>query len=171
MKKWILMLLLLPVAVFTNAQFSKARLQATGLTCALCSNAINKALQKVSFIQSVSPDIKNSAFDIVFKKDAEVDIDALRKAVEDAGFYVGGLNITGNFSELKIAEDQRVKLGKNNLCFLEVGKQTLNGEKTLRVLNKEFVTAKEYKKFDAAVKTKLQQTGKDNGERIFHVTI
>ena len=68
------------MAVQLNAQFSKATLQATGLTCAMCSNAINKALMEVPFVQSVRSDIKNSAFNIVFKEGAAVNIDALKQA-------------------------------------------------------------------------------------------
>ena len=102
-----------------DAQFSKADLQATGLTCAMCSNAINKALQKVSYVESVESDIKNSSFAIVFKKDAVVNIDALKEAVEDAGFSVGGLRLTGLFNELKITADQHIKIGNSNhLIFL-----------------------------------------------------
>src|SRR4026207_2111428 len=105
-------LLMIGVIAFTclsaQAQFTRATLQATGLTCAMCSNAINKALQKVPFVESVKANIKNSSFSIVFKKDAEVDIDALKDAVEDAGFSVGSLKLTGNFNEVKIAPDQHV---------------------------------------------------------------
>ena len=98
MKK-IIIICLAVIAVFqSNGQFTKATLQATGLTCAMCSNAINKALQAKPFIQSVKSDIKNSAFNIVFKENADVDIDEIRKAVEDAGFAVGSLKLTGNFS-------------------------------------------------------------------------
>jgi copper chaperone CopZ len=171
MKKLFLSLTLLLSVLFGQAQFSKARLQATGLTCAMCSNAINKALQKIAFIESVSPDIKNSTFDIVFKKNAEVDIDALRKAVEDAGFFVGGLNLTGNFRDLMVGNDEKVKLGKNNLQFLDVSKQTLNGEKTIRVLNKEYVTAKEYKKYSIATKNKMLQSEKEENGKVLLVTI
>lgn len=87
MKK-IVMLVMISLAVFSSqAQFTKANLQATGLTCAMCSNAINKALMEVPFVESVKSDIKNSAFNIVFKQGQEVKIDELRKAVEDAGFF------------------------------------------------------------------------------------
>lgn len=171
MKKLFLLVTLVSTVLLSQAQFSKARLQATGLTCAMCSNAINKALQKVSFVESVSSDIKNSAFDIVFKNNAEVDIDVLRKAVEDAGFFVGGLNLTGNFTGLKIGNDEKVKLGRNSLRFLEVGNQTLNGEKTIRVLNKEYVTAKEFKKYSLAIKNKIQQSEKEENGKVFLVTI
>jgi hypothetical protein len=62
-------------------------------------------------------------------------------------------------------------MGKNELRFLDVSKQTLNGEKTIRVLNKEYVTAKEFKKFDAATRTRLQQAEKQENGKILFVTI
>src|SRR5438132_11221812 len=117
MKKVMLLCTAVVLMITARAQFDKATLQATGLTCAMCSNAINKALKKVSFIQSVDADIKNSSFNIVFKKDAEVDIDALRKAVEDAGFSVGGLKLTGQFKDIKIANDEQVHIGRDNFHF------------------------------------------------------
>ena len=164
-----------------NAQFTKATLQATGLTCAMCSNAIDKALHKVSSVASVEADIKNSAFHIVFKKDAAVDIDALKDAVEDAGFSVGSLRLTGTFNELKIANDEHIKIGNENFHFLNVGNQVLNGETTIKILDKNFVTAKEFKKYNGATKMHCLQTGKTEsccvkegmteGERVYHVTI
>ncbi len=54
---------------------------------------------KVPFVESVKSDIKNSAFNMVFKQGQKVEIDALKKAVEDAGFSVGNLKMTGNFSD------------------------------------------------------------------------
>lgn len=178
------MILVIAAALFvlqSNAQFTKATLQATGLTCAMCSNAINKALQKVPFVESVKSDIKNSAFDIVFKKDAEISIDALKNAVEDAGFSVGSLKVTGTFSDVKIADDQHVKIGNENFHFLNVSNQVLNGEKTFKILDKNFVTAKDFKKYSAATKMSCMQTGKAaaccvkdgmaEGDRIYHVTI
>ena len=96
MRKISMIVFIVLFALQSDAQFSKARLQATGLTCAMCSNAINKALEKISFVESVRADIKNSAFDIVFKKDEDVIIDMLKDAVEDAGFFVGSLHLTGS---------------------------------------------------------------------------
>ena len=62
-----LLLVLIAQTLLAEAQFSKANLQATGLTCAMCSNAINKALQKLPFVESVKADIKNSSFSIAFR--------------------------------------------------------------------------------------------------------
>jgi len=181
MKKLLLILVTALLAMQSEAQFTKATLQATGLTCAMCSNAINKALQKVSFVESVKSDIKNSAFNIVFKENAQIDIDALKNAVDDAGFSVGSLKLTGNFSDIKVEKDQHVKIWNENFHFLNAIGQSLNGENTITIVDKNFVTAKEFKKFSAVTKMNCMQTGKTascctkggmaEGERVYHVII
>ncbi len=181
MKKLLLIIMVMFLAFYSDAQFTKARLQATGLTCSLCSNAINKALQKVSFVASVRADIKNSAFDIVFKQNDDIDIDAIKNAVEDAGFSVGSLKLTGTFTDVKIAPDQHVKIGNERFHFLYVNSQLLNGEKTMTVVDKNYVSAKEFKKYSAATKMSCLQTGKAASccvkdgipadARIYHVTM
>ncbi len=181
MKKLLLILAIALTAFSTNAQFASADLQATGLTCAMCSNAVNKALQKVSFVESVKPDIKNSSFGIIFKKDAEVEIDALKDAVEDAGFSVGSLKLTGNFDEIKIAPDQHVKIGNDNFHFMNVKSQILNGEKAVTVVERNFVTEKQFKKYSSVTKMSCMQSGKaasccvkvgiPDAARVYHVTL
>jgi len=176
-------LLLIGMIVFwvmpVNAQFTKASLQATGLTCAMCSNAINKALQAKPFVQSVRSDIKNSAFNIVFRENAAVDIDEIRKAVEDAGFGIGSLKLTGNFKEVKIGEDMHVQIGDAHFHFLNTGSRVLDGEQTITVVDKNFLTVKQFKKISHTANMECIQTGKAAscckgvaaGTRIYHVTI
>ncbi len=169
------------MAVQLNAQFSKATLQATGLTCAMCSNAINKALMEVPFVQSVRSDIKNSAFNIVFKEGAAVNIDALKQAVEDAGFSVGSLKITGKFNAVKVENDQHVEIAGTHYHFLDIKGQTLEGENTITVVDKDFLSAKQFRKFSSMTKMNCVQSGKAEscctrdgapaGARIYHVTI
>lgn len=173
----VVVLFALPV----QAQFSKANLQATGLTCAMCNNAINKALQAVPFVESVRSNIKDASFSIVFKSAAEVDIDALKDAVEDAGFSVGGLKLTGAFENVKVENDQHVKIGNSSFHFLNITGQTLNGETTITVVDKNFVTTKQFKKISTSTKMACVQTGKAAScctkdgvpaeARVYHVTI
>lgn len=182
MKKiWIV--LVLSLSGFTSySQFSKANLQATGLTCAMCSNAINKALQKISFVESVSSDIKNSAFNIVFKQDEQVNIDALKNAVEDAGFSVGSLKLTGVFKGIKLEKDSHARIGNNNFHFLNGEGKVLDGEQVLTVVDRSFVSEKQFKKFSSSSKMSCVLTGKASGsccvsdgiaegERIYHVML
>ena len=181
MKKLWLILAVSTLGFSVQAQFSKGTLQATGLTCAMCSNAVNKALQKVPSVASIRSDIKNSSFSITFKEHAEIDIDALKNAVEDAGFSVGSLQLTGRFNQVNIAKDQHVQIGNSEFHFLGVEKQTLNGEKTLKVVDKDFLTAKEFKKVSNSTTLECIQTGRASSccikdgipamTRIYHVTI
>ena len=181
MKKLSFLLALIALQLAARSQFSSASLQATGLTCALCSKAINNALLKLPGIQSVKADIKNSSFDIVFRPGATVYPDDIKNAVEGAGFSVGVLKVTGSFHELAVDHDQHVKIGDAEYHFVNVDKQVLNGEKTLTLVDKNFVTQKEFKKLSASVKMGCMQTGKAgsccvkdglaDGVRVYHVTL
>lgn len=148
------------ITAASGAQFSKATLQATGLTCAMCSNAVNKAVQSIPFVESVKSDIKNSSFDIVFKKEGEVNIDALKDAVEDAGFSVGSLKITGTFNDVNVEKDKHVKIGNDVFHFLNADSRILTGEQAITVVDKNFVTEKQFKKYSAATKMSCVKTGK-----------
>jgi copper chaperone CopZ len=181
MKKILFIFLIGLVGISSQAQFTKANLQATGLTCAMCSNAINKALMKVPFVESVKSDIKNSSFSIVFKEGQAVSIDAIKDAVEDAGFSVGSLQVTGKFDAVQVAEDKHVKIGDAVYHFLNTKNEVLEGEKTITVVDKDFLTSKQFKKITAGSKMSCVNTGKAEqccqadgisaGTRVYHVTI
>jgi copper chaperone CopZ len=182
MKKTILILLVAMLALQSQAQFTKASLQASGLTCSMCNNAIYKALKALPFVASVESDIKNSSFGVVFKEGVTADIDAIKNAVEDAGFSVATFKITGNFDHVSIANDKHVVIGDRHFHFIQVKDQVLDGEQTITVVDKDFLTAKSYKKFSAATKKACMQSGKSEaacsekegvakGTRIYHVTI
>lgn len=178
MKKIIILVLLL-WSNYSQAQIKSATLTASGLTCSMCSKAIYKALEKLPFIATIDANVEKSSYDITFKNNATVNIDALKDAVEDAGFSVASLLITATFANQAVANDAHITLGGSNFHFLNVTKQSLNGDKSIRLLDKSFVTAKEHKKYAKYTRMKCYETGKmeaccaKNGslsERIYHVT-
>ena len=181
MKKVIIILVVIITTTTANAQFTKASLQASGLTCAMCSRAIDNALKELPFIETVKPDIKNSSFAIIFKQDQQADIDAIKKAVEDAGFFVAKFTMTGTFNNTEIKNDEHVVIDGKEYHFLSVKDQVLNGEKSLTVIDKNFVTAAAFKKYCSATTMQCIKTGKAGsccekaglaaGTRIYHVTI
>ncbi|HLP37329.1 heavy-metal-associated domain-containing protein [Lacibacter sp.] len=170
MKKFFFFICLL-VAVSASAQFKSATLQASGLTCAMCSNAINKSLKTLSFITSVESDIKTSSFIINFKEGADINFDQLRKKVEDAGFSVAKLQVVANFNNVSVQNDQPVTVAGKQLYFLSVKNQQLSGEKVITIVDKNFLPAKEYKKYAGQTKAESFKTGEANGVRVYHVTI
>ena len=179
--KNIIFISLLFYATITGAQVKKVSIQASGLTCSMCSRAIYKALQSVDFVDKVDANIRNSTFEITFKPNADVDFDKLKNKVEDAGFFVAGFWATIHFDNLKIKNDAPVQTTGKNLMFLHVEDQELNGDKTLKFLDKGYLSAREYKKNSALTTKECYKTGTadasyvengiSKGSRIYHVTI
>lgn len=162
--------------------FTRAALIASGLTCSMCSNSIYKALVQLPFVDHVAPDVEHSSFLITFRKQAPVDIDALKQKVKEAGFSVSSLTITMQVRDLAIQSDVHLELGGQTFHFMHVKPQTLNGEATVRVIDRDFLSSREYKQFAAYTTMACYKTGKmepccnktgqpSASTRIYHVTI
>lgn len=181
MKKTILSLAIMILAVSSMAQFTKASLKAAGLTCSMCSKAVKKALEEVTFIQEVKVDIKSQEYNLAFKENADVEFDALKKAVEDAGFSVASLKVTGIFPEVQVKKDSHVKVNGKNFHFLNGNGQALRGEQTVTLADKDFLSDKDYKKHSSVSKLECVKSGKAGNccekegikaeERVYHVVI
>src|ERR1700742_1182626 len=85
-----------------KAQFTKAELQVSGLTCSMCSKATEKSLRTLNFIGDIKADLNRNVFVITFKKDVPVSLDQISKKVEGAGFFVNSLKATFDFDNVKI---------------------------------------------------------------------
>jgi hypothetical protein len=92
---------------------------------------------------------------------------------------VARLRLTGDFNNLKIEKDTHINIEGKSFHFLNANAQTLNGEKTITLVDKYFVPAKDFKKYAASTNMSCVQTGKSAsccvkgnvGERIYHVVI
>lgn len=150
-----LLFLVLPL----SAQFSQARLQATGLTCALCSKAIYQALSQLPFIDSVQPDLASSAFDIFFKPGQPVPIASLRTAVEDAGFFIGSLMLQLDRS-LTETEPTTRQFRAGEQTFQYEGAFKVGGN--VQVMDRGFVTEKEFKRLSSRYAYLSRSTSSDS---------
>jgi copper chaperone CopZ len=182
MKKIFFSIAVLFTAIVSNAQFTSARLTAAGLTCAMCTKAIYTTLEKIPSVQKVDTDIKNSSFVIYFKNASDIDPDVLKSAVEQAGFSVAKLSLTGSFNNVPVSNNAHVSIGGKIYHFLQVKNTTsLNGSQTLTLVDRKFISTKEFKKFETGGGHECLETGKaeaccpktmvaDNS-RIYHVTL
>jgi copper chaperone CopZ len=181
MKKLLLIVAAVVISCSAFAHFTKATLQASGLTCSMCSKAVKVALEKVSFVQEVKVNIKAQEYTITFKENSDPDFDALKKAVEDAGFSVASLKVTGTFSDVSVEKDKHIQLDGKNFHFVNAASKLLSGEQTFTIVDKDFVSAKDFKKYSAATKLECIKTGKAGSccekdgihteERVYHVII
>ncbi|WP_242499312.1 heavy-metal-associated domain-containing protein [Flavobacterium sp. 140616W15] len=139
-------LVLLLTGVKSYSQISKAEIMATGLTCSMCSNAINKQLKSFAEVDSIATDLNTNTFTVYFKKDNSLQPKVLRKAVEKAGFFVGSLVLTAKFHTDKIEDNTTLKVDDATYTFIDIKTPVAHAEVKYRVLDKGFVTQKEYKK-------------------------
>lgn len=137
---------LLLFALNTNAQIIKAEIIATGLTCSMCSNAINKQFKALEEVDKVETDLNTNTFIIYLKKNSKITPRILKERVEKAGFFVGSMLITLQFENLKIVDNLSVNKNNLSIVFIDSKPKTLNGETRVKILDKGFVTQKEFKK-------------------------
>lgn len=163
-----------------SGKYVKASLQASGLTCSMCSKAVKEALEEVPFVDKVQVDIKNQQYNISFKEGSAVDFDALAKAVDDAGFGVASLKLSVSVNQVVVKKDQHIRIGEHLFHFLNAKGQTLNGMTNITLVDKSFVSAKEFKKYSAASSMECVKTGKTaacctagiaENTRVYHVII
>lgn len=145
--KTFLLFIAIVLCLATKAQVTKVSLQASGLTCSMCSNAISKALKTLDFVDEVNADIKTYTFEVTFKENSKVDFDKIKMKVEKAGFSVSGFVATIHFNNVPVKNNQAVLIGDKTFVFVNVKDQSLHGMKQIKVLDKGFVSPKEYKSY------------------------
>lgn len=163
-------------AVNASAQkISSADLQVTGLTCSMCSNATQKSLETLNFISSIKPDLNKNIFVLTFKKDANVNLDLVRKKVQDAGFSVGGLTASFNFNDVKVDDKGQAIIDGNVYRFVNAKSKTLNGTVKASIVDKDFISGSAFKKqaTNANSDAYASGTGVVNGKktRIYHLIL
>ena len=137
---------MLLTATNSYSQISKAEITATGLTCSMCSNAINKQLKSMTEIDSVSTDLNTNTFTVHFADNNTLTPKVLKDAVEKAGFFVGTMILTAEFAPAIIEDTTAIKVNGDSYIFIDAKHPVSNTAAKYKILDKGFVTQKEYKK-------------------------
>jgi copper chaperone CopZ len=140
------------------SQVKEAVLQASGLTCALCAKSIFTNLSSLPFVANVDTDLNASSFLISFKEDSQVDPQLLRKKVEDAGFFISDLQLKVDVKNKSLGADSFLKESGMYYHVVSGKNENFNGMLTIQVIEKEFLTAKAFKKFSASIELKCFQS-------------
>ncbi|KQS41108.1 heavy-metal-associated domain-containing protein [Pedobacter sp. Leaf194] len=169
-------IIMLFLAVEASAQqITKVDLQVTGLTCSMCSNATQKSLETLGFINSVKPDLNKNIFVLTFKKGADINLDMVRKKVQDAGFSVGGLTADFSFNQVKVDDKGQAIVDGNVYRFINAKNKTLNGPVKASVIDKNFISSSAFKKQAATVNSDAYANGTAivNGKkiRVYHLVL
>jgi copper chaperone CopZ len=147
-----------------KAQFIKADLQVSGLTCSMCSKATEKSLRTLNFIGDIKVDLNKNVFVITFKKDVPVNFDQISKKVQNAGFFVNSLKATFDFDNVKLS-DNAFTYGGDTYKIVSGSDKTLTGPVAVTVVDKGFLSSGAYKKYSGLGSDKAG-TG-----RVYHIAI
>lgn len=143
---FIALLLMIGLSFGTKAQIKKAELLASGLTCSMCSFAIEKSLSQLSFIDSITTDLDHTTYILHFNTAKVVDINQIKKKVEDAGFSIASLVLYINTQALVL--DEKSSFNFHHFNFIIDSKIESNRmEIKTKVLKKGFLSNKEFKKY------------------------
>ena len=145
-------------AIGASAQVQKVNLQASGLTCAMCSKAIYKAVSAISFVDTVLVNIEASTYDIRFNKDATPQFDQIAKAVVDAGFSVANLTVVVNFNKQNVDKNGLLTLDGIQYKIMGTSPATLQGNKKLQLIGKQYMLPKDFKKIPAGSNSEMSAT-------------
>jgi copper chaperone CopZ len=123
----------------------------------MCSNAINKQLKSLPEVASVATDLNTNTFTVVLKSDTDVTPRIFKENVEKAGFFVGSLVLTLDSKSL----ENYVNIDDKEIPNVELVQ--------IQILDKGFVTDKEYKKLSK--KYKNSESYLANNEDNFHFKV
>jgi copper chaperone CopZ len=173
MKPLFLLLAIVFLNYNANAQISKAELIANGLTCSMCSNATYNQLKTIPFLDSIDTDIEHTKFILYFNPNTPFDLKMIKSKVEDAGFSVGSLVLFMKFDSVSVEDDFHYNVGDITYHFMDTKKQILNNISQVKVIDKGFVSDKEYKKYlKLASKYPCYKAGKmENVKVLYHLKV
>jgi copper chaperone CopZ len=82
----IYIILFIATVTVAKAQFTKAELQVSGLTCSLCARTTEKSLKALPFVSEIKPDLIRNVYFITFKNDVPVNFEEISKKVKTRAF-------------------------------------------------------------------------------------
>jgi copper chaperone CopZ len=158
-KKYILSFALaILLTTISQAQIAKAEIQATGLTCSMCSNAINKQLKSLAEVENVEIDLNTNTFTVTLKENNSLKPSVFKENVEKAGFFIGSLILTVKPETIAMEP-----------YIIVEGKEKQANEIQIQVLDKGYVTDKTFKKLAKSYKNST--TFNNNSEADFHIKV
>jgi len=161
----IYIILFIATITVAKAQFTKAELQVSGLTCSLCARTTEKSLKALPFVSEIKPDLIRNVYTITFKNDVPVDFEQISKKVKNSGFSVNYLKTTANFDNIKVAGNA-FTYGNDTYKLLNADK-TLSGQVLLTIVDKGFAPKSVSKKYLG----NAPEEAANGAGRTYHVTI
>ena len=106
----------------------------------MCSYSTQRSLERLDFVESITPDLEETSFLIDFKKDKFIDFDLIQEKVEDAGFFVGEIEVI--FSDEITAENDKHSIHNGNLFHFFSDNDSKS--KTFKLVDRSFISKSKF---------------------------
>jgi copper chaperone CopZ len=144
MKKAFVILFMLLFSRTIWAKVTSVQIGIDGLTCSMCSRSVEMAIKKLTFVEEVKMDLKQTQGIITFKTGQNINFKQLAKAVKDAGFSVRFLKAT--VDDLPAAKNEAITIGNNIIKLVNtVSEKSDNKPTTLVLLGFDYMNKKSLK--------------------------
>ncbi|WP_162903302.1 heavy-metal-associated domain-containing protein [Taibaiella koreensis] len=155
-------MLLIGTAPAARAQFTQVSLGVNGLTCSQCSRSVEMQLRKLPFVADVTMDLGRTEGLIRFRDKQPVRINAIARAVKDAGFSLRYLEADLDPAMVQLSGKGCFQL--NGDAYYVSGPETLVAGKVLRL---QFV-GKDYGGKGAQKGHRLPEAGSCRGKQVYY---
>lgn len=146
--------LLFGLASFTiHAQFTRASLGINGLTCSQCSRSVEMQLRKLSFVKDVIMDLEQTQGTVIFGENKKVNIEAIAKAVRDAGFSVRFVKADLDLSKINLNAADCFMLDGNSYTILNLKGKIQGPILHLQFVGKGYMPGNERKAYTIPLNT------------------
>jgi copper chaperone CopZ len=163
-------------------QIPEATIGIDGLTCSMCSFAVEQSIRKLEFVDSFHMDLNENVATIIFKNDHFADFELLVQAVMNAGFSVRFLHASCFVENDSISAGMHIKYGSNLIHIIEWDHTILNKKVALSFIDKSTISAKKYKKYLESINMECYRTMRSTPEchstskneiqvKVFHVIL
>jgi copper chaperone CopZ len=147
MKNIALIIALALLPYISEAQIKSGTLQASGLTCSMCNLSVLKSLQTLSFIDSIVPNIETASYELTFGKNASINFEEIKKAVEKAGFSVAKLSFVVDLSVIEAVDENMFSIDGINYHIIDkTGLNNAQAAANFFITNKGYLSEKEFKR-------------------------
>lgn len=113
-----------------------------GLTCSMCTRSVEMSLKRLDFVKNVEMNLETTEGRIFFKEGTPIDLNALAKAVIDAGFSVRFLKLQLSFDDIPLKDDGSFVFQGQSYQWLDF-QNKVNGPVALKLVDENFLPKKE----------------------------
>lgn len=113
-----------------------------GLTCSMCTRSVEMSIRKLDFVDRVVMDLENTEGVVYLKRDGNVDLRKVAKAITNAGFSVRFMRIQVDFNSP--VTDVCFSIGPDSFQLIGESKTPVGVKADLILVGDEFMPKKEF---------------------------